>query len=170
MPRKLSRARARQAHLFRPRTLVTRRMSTIRACEKHRWARGHNTRSPDSEHRIKELPMSGSTSLALLLPIMVVLLLAASVAAAPAEARTRFPLLSDAECWRKLPPTQRGGGQPLPSWAQALAGTMPRTTAAFLHLDQVHRAGSPIDAKLRALMRWVAARANQCAYSEAYAV
>jgi alkylhydroperoxidase family enzyme len=114
--------------------------------------------------------MAGSTSLALLLPIMVVLLSAASVAAAPAEVGTRFPLLSDAECWRKLPPTQRGGGQPLPSWAQALAGTMPRTTAAFLHLDQVHRAGSPIDAKLRALMRWVAARANRCAYSEAYAV
>ena len=64
--------------------------------------------------------MSGSTNLALLLPVMVVLLSAASAAAAPPEVKIRFPLLSDAECWRKLPPTQTGGGQPLPSWAQAL--------------------------------------------------
>jgi alkylhydroperoxidase family enzyme len=111
----------------------------------------------------------GSTNLAVFLPIMVVLVSVASVAAATQEVRTRFPLLSDEECWRKLPPTEKGGGQPLPSWAQALAGTMPRTTAAFLRLDHVHRSGSPLDPKLRAEMRWLAAHANHCAYSEAYA-
>jgi len=113
--------------------------------------------------------MFGSTSLAVLLPVMVALLSVASVAAAPQDVRNRFPLLSDEECWRKLPPTQKGGGQPLPSWAQALAGTMPRTTAALLRLDQVHRLSSPLDPMLRAEMRWVAAHANRCAYSEAYA-
>jgi alkylhydroperoxidase family enzyme len=113
--------------------------------------------------------MFGLTSLVLLLPIMVVLVSAASVAAAPEEVRTQFPLLSDEECWRKLPPAEKGGGQPLPSWARALAGTMPRTTAAFIRLDQLHRSGGPLDPKLRATMRWVAAHANSCAYSEAYA-
>jgi alkylhydroperoxidase family enzyme len=113
--------------------------------------------------------MFGLTSLVLLLPTMVVLVSAASVAAAPEEVRTQFPLLSDEKCWRKLPPAEKGGGQPLPSWARALAGTMPRTTAAFIRLDQVHRSGGPLDPKLRARMRWVAAHANSCAYSEAYA-
>ncbi len=65
---------------------------------------------------------------------------------------------------------ERGGGWALPSWACALAGPMPRTTAALLRLDLVHRTKGPVDPKLRAAMRWVAARANRCAYAEAYAI
>jgi hypothetical protein len=39
----------------------------------------------------------------------------------------------------------------------------------MLELDYVQRARSPLDAKLRGKMRWVAAHANRCAYTEAYA-
>jgi len=78
-------------------------------------------------------------------------------------------MLSNEECWRKLPPVEKGGDQSLPSWARALAGPMPRTTAALLRLDFVHRTHSPLDPKLRAQMRWVAANANHCAYAAAHA-
>jgi hypothetical protein len=40
----------------------------------------------------------------------------------------------------------------------------------MLELDYLHRARSPLGVRLRGKMRWVAARANRCAYSEAYAV
>jgi alkylhydroperoxidase family enzyme len=92
----------------------------------------------------------------------------ATVAAREPE-RPRVPLLSDAECWKRLP-TEKGGEQPLPSWARALAGAIPRSTAALLRVDFVHRAHSPLDPKLRAAMRWVAAHANHCTYSEDYAL
>jgi hypothetical protein len=39
----------------------------------------------------------------------------------------------------------------------------------MLELDFLHRAHSPLDAKLRARLRWVAAHANRCRYSETYA-
>jgi alkylhydroperoxidase family enzyme len=68
-----------------------------------------------------------------------------------------------------MPPAEKGGGQPLPSWARALAGPMPRTAAALLQLDFAHRMRSPLDPRLRAQLRWVAAHANRCAYAEAYA-
>ena len=82
----------------------------------------------------------------------------------------RVPLLSDDETWRRLPPLEQGeAGQPLPAWARALAGPLPRTTAAMLELDYLHRARSPLDPKLRGQLRWVAADANRCAYARAYA-
>jgi alkylhydroperoxidase family enzyme len=88
-----------------------------------------------------------------------------------AAARTAhgFPVLNDAETWKRLPPAEQGAGQPLPQWARTLAATLPATTAAMLELDYLHRARSPLDPKLRAKMRWVAARANHSAYGEAYA-
>jgi alkylhydroperoxidase family enzyme len=46
---------------------------------------------------------------------------------------------------------------------------MPRTTAALLRLDFVHRTLSPLDRKLRAQMRWIVAHANRCSYAEANA-
>jgi hypothetical protein len=75
-----------------------------------------------------------------------------------------FKPLSDREGWQRLP-IAKVPDQPLPSWAKVLAGPMPRTTAAMLRLDFVHRAHSPLAPKLRAEMRWVAAHANHCAYS-----
>jgi alkylhydroperoxidase family enzyme len=61
------------------------------------------------------------------------------------------------------------GKEPLPVWARMLASTLPRTTAALLELDHAQRTRSPVDPKLRAAMRWVAAHANRCDYAEAYA-
>ena len=95
-------------------------------------------------------------------------LLAAPAIAHPDE-RT-VPLMNDQECWKRLPPTVSGGGGPLPNWAKAVAVHLPRTAAAMLELDLAHRTKSPLDPALRAKMRWVIARANRCAYSEAYAL
>jgi alkylhydroperoxidase family enzyme len=46
-----------------------------------------------------------------------------------------------------------------------MAATLPRTTAAMLELDLAQRTRSPLDAILRAKMRWVIANANRCEYS-----
>jgi alkylhydroperoxidase family enzyme len=113
--------------------------------------------------------MSGTTSFWPVLLIVIALLPLALMAEVVEGSESRFPLRNDDECWKRLPPTEKGGGQALPSWAKALAGPMPRTTAALLRLDFVHRTCSPLDAKLRAQMRWVAAHANHCAYAESYA-
>ena len=80
------------------------------------------------------------------------------------------PLLSDEECWKRMPKAETGAGQPLPSWAKAVAGRLPRTAAAMLELDLAQRTKSPLDPILRAKMRWVIAHANRSAYSEAYAL
>jgi alkylhydroperoxidase family enzyme len=114
--------------------------------------------------------MSGVTRLKVALPMLALLLPAGLMAAPPRrEAGSVFPLLSDEEAWRKLPPTESGGGQALPSWARAMAGAMPRTTAAMLRLDFLHRTRNPLGPLLRGKMRWVAAHADRCAYSMAYA-
>jgi alkylhydroperoxidase family enzyme len=94
---------------------------------------------------------------------LVMLLLDQAAPAKPAPAR--LPVLNDPEAWKHLPPAE----QPLPVWARVLAPSLPRTTAAMLELDYLQRARSPLDPKLRGKMRWVAAHANQCAYTEAYA-
>jgi alkylhydroperoxidase family enzyme len=89
--------------------------------------------------------------------------------AGPAAPAPRVPALDDAAAWKCMPAAEKGGGKPLPVWARALARDLPQTTAAMLELDFAHRAGGPLEPKLRAKMRWVAARANRCAYAEAYA-
>jgi len=85
------------------------------------------------------------------------------------EYPARVSLLDNTEAWRHLPRAKRGGGQPLPNWARALARTLPQTTAAMLDLDRLHRTQSPLGPALRGKMRWVAADANRCAYARAYA-
>jgi alkylhydroperoxidase family enzyme len=95
---------------------------------------------------------------------------AAMMAESPREIRPTVALLSNEDCWRALPSAESGAGQPLPSWARALAAPLPKTTAALLRLDYVQRSRSPLDPKLRAAMRWVAAHANGSAYAEAYAL
>ena len=48
------------------------------------------------------------------------------VEAPPSNTATaRIPLASDDEAWRFLPKAQKGAGQPLPSWARAIAGACP---------------------------------------------
>ena len=113
--------------------------------------------------------MSGAINLTAVL-MAVALFLPAVLMASTQEAEGTFPLLDNAESWAKLPSAREGSGQALPSWAWALAGPMPRTTAALLRLDLAHRRDSPLDPKLRAQMRWVSAHANGCAYAEAYAL
>jgi alkylhydroperoxidase family enzyme len=81
-----------------------------------------------------------------------------------------IPIVNNEDAWKKLPPLDKGTKQPLPFWARALATSLPRTTAAMLELDYMQRAKSPLDPRLRGLMRWTAARANRCAYTEAEAV
>lgn len=49
---------------------------------------------------------------------------------------SRVPLLDSASAWKRMPKTESGGGGPLPTWARALADSLPRTTAAMLDLDQ----------------------------------
>jgi len=90
-------------------------------------------------------------------------------APASGERQAGISLLDDADAWRHLPRAKQGGGQPLPSWARALARALPRTTAAMLDLDRLHRTRSPIGPALRGKMRWVAAQANRCVYARAYA-
>jgi alkylhydroperoxidase family enzyme len=86
------------------------------------------------------------------------------------EESSRVTLLSDADAWERLPPATEGQGQPLPSWARAVAAQLPRTAAAMLQLDWAQRTKSPLDPILRAKMRWIVARANRCEYAQAYAL
>jgi alkylhydroperoxidase family enzyme len=85
------------------------------------------------------------------------------------ELQASIPLLDDADTWRRLPRAERGSGPPLPHWAKALADALPRTTAAMLELDSLHRSRSPLGPVLRGKMRWIAADANRCAYARSYA-
>ena len=91
------------------------------------------------------------------------------LAAMSAAESNPFPLLSDADAWKRLPAATTGSGQPLPPWARALAGSLPKTAAALLPLDYAHRTGGPLDPKLRAAMRWAVADANGSAYGRAVA-
>jgi alkylhydroperoxidase family enzyme len=83
---------------------------------------------------------------------------------------TGLPLPSNTEAWRRLPPAEIGGNSPLPAWARALAPSLPRTTASMLELEYLLRGQGQLDPELRAKMRWVAAHANQCRYTEAQAL
>jgi hypothetical protein len=83
---------------------------------------------------------------------------------------SRMPRLSNEEAWQRLPELEAGErDKPLPNWAQTLAGPLPRTTAAMLELDFRYRTSEAFDPKLRATLRWVAAKANRCEYSRRYA-
>lgn len=89
--------------------------------------------------------------------------------AVASEGGGSIPTLDDAQAWGRLPPLDVGRRQPLPCWARMLADSLPRTTAAMLELDALHRAHSPLGAVLAGKVRWTVAQANRCAYSVAYA-
>ena len=94
----------------------------------------------------------------------------AAVAEEPISNGPAVTLLSNAECWERLPKAIAGSGQPLPTWTRAVAVHLPRTAAAMLQLDFAQRTKSPVEPVLRAKMRWVIADANHCEYSKAYAL
>ena len=93
----------------------------------------------------------------------------AGPARAASDAPGSWPLPSTEEAWKLLPRTLTGGGSRLPTWARATARDLPRTTAAMLDLDYMHRTKSPLGPSLRGKMRWVAADANHCEYARATA-
>lgn len=89
------------------------------------------------------------------------LALSVLVAILPAAAPSaRFPAASPDEAWALLPREN----PPLPAWARVLVRTHPRTTAAMLELDRLHRADNPVGPALAAKLRWVAADALGCEY------
>jgi alkylhydroperoxidase family enzyme len=88
---------------------------------------------------------------------------------AAAESPSSWPLPSNDEAWKLLPATLAAGGLRLPTWARATARDLPRTTAAMLNLDNLHRTKNPLGTSLRGKMRWVAADANHCEYARATA-
>ncbi len=94
----------------------------------------------------------------------------AAQAESPAQPKCRLPVLEEDAAWQRLPKLEEEiADRRLPVWARALAGPLPRTTAAMLELDHLYRTSDAFDPRLRAIMRWVAARANRCEYSRRYA-
>ncbi len=96
------------------------------------------------------------------------------VSALPFSAKAEQPaplvvVLKDKDAWTRLPQAEKGAGKPLPPWARALADTLPQTTASMLELDYELRAKGPLTGQLRSRIRWLVARENQCAYTEACA-
>lgn len=88
----------------------------------------------------------------------------------PVRSKCRIPVLDNDAAWQRLPKTEEEvPDRRLPVWARALVGPLPRTTAAMLELDHVYRTSEAYDPKLRAKMRWAAARANRCSYGQLYA-
>lgn len=102
------------------------------------------------------------------MPLLAVAALAAALAHDPLGGPLADPL-TDAQAWARMPESSKGTGQPLPVWVRSIASQLPKTAAAFLELDTAQRTASPIDPKLRAAMRWVAAHANRCDYAQAVA-
>jgi len=80
------------------------------------------------------------------------------------------PLLSNQECWERLPPVSSIKPDELPNWTKAVARELPRTAAAMLQLDYAQRTQSPLDPILRGKLRYVVALQNRCKYSQAYAL
>ena len=107
--------------------------------------------------------------LAVTLMIVAAILPIAAAAAPPPKDGTVVTSLTTNDAWARLPQAIKGRGLPLPSWARMLSRSLPKTTAALLELDLAQRTRSPLEPKLRAAMRWVAAHANECKYGEAYA-
>ncbi len=112
--------------------------------------------------------MSGSMSLTFCLAVLCAFLPAVA-AASTGEAESPFGRLSDQEAWKRLPAVESGGGGPLPSWARALAGSLPHTTAVMLDLDRTYRTSDSLDPKLAAAIRLAVARTIRSDYGRAYA-
>jgi alkylhydroperoxidase family enzyme len=82
----------------------------------------------------------------------------------------RFPELTSEAACGKLPEAEAGANTPLPGWVRIAVATLPRTTATLLELEDLHRTKSPLDPKLRAMVRWVVADANRCKYAQEVAI
>jgi alkylhydroperoxidase family enzyme len=81
----------------------------------------------------------------------------------------RVPLLSSPDAWKRLPAVEQGEDTQLPTWARALADTLPHTTVAMLEADFAYRTGGSLDPRFAASLRWAVAQANQSVYGQAVA-
>src|SRR5262245_57062746 len=91
--------------------------------------------------------------------------LSANPALAADSAAPRFPALGNDDAWKRLPREQ----PTLPVWARTLIGPLPRTTAAMLELDHLHRTKNPLGQVLAGKLRWATADAMGCLYGRRYA-
>ena len=89
--------------------------------------------------------------------------------AKPKDDAETLPMATAEDAWKLLPNGEMKTG-PLPGWARALAGPLPRTTAAMLELEQAVRVNMPLDPKLKAKVRWAAAQASGSKYGEVAAL
>jgi alkylhydroperoxidase family enzyme len=133
----------------------------------------------DRARSIENIPREGICLMCHRIAAAVVTMacIALSSAVRPAEAADahapgapRVPLLDNPAAWEKLPECDAAREGPLPNWARALAGPLPATTACILELDGTYRLSTELDPKLRAKMRWVAARGTRCNYGQGYAL
>lgn len=92
------------------------------------------------------------------------------IAAAPESSLNAWDRLSDEQAWALLPGLSNGEKHALPNWVKPILLQMPRTAAALLELDAAFRTLGPLDASLRAKLRWMVASTNQCKYSQATAL
>jgi hypothetical protein len=83
----------------------------------------------------------------------------------PAMSNPRFEALDDAGAWNRISRVS----PPLPLWARTLAGSLPRTAAAQLDLDHLHRTRNPLGPALAGRIRWAVADENRCAYAKSIA-
>jgi alkylhydroperoxidase family enzyme len=100
--------------------------------------------------------------------LLIILATAGAASGLPAANPVKpgvLPTAVDADAWKQLPRKT----PPLPVWARTLVGPLPKTTAAMLELDRLHRDGSPLGAVLVAKLRWAAADAIGCEYARKYA-
>lgn len=85
--------------------------------------------------------------------------------ASTSPATSRFPAVDNRQAWSLLPQEH----PMLPIWARTLIEPLPKTTAAMLALDELHRAHNPLGAVLAGKLRWSAADALACEYAKACA-
>ena len=62
---------------------------------------------------------------------------------------TPFPIVDTQEVWENMTPFS----QPLPTWARVFAASLPRTTAAMLRLDDLHRRHNPLGNRLASYLQ-----------------
>jgi alkylhydroperoxidase family enzyme len=95
---------------------------------------------------------------------LIALIVGLSLAPAqPPKATYQFPAATLKEASAQF------GGEKLPGWALTLAKPLPKTTAAMLQLDHIHRARNPLGPALAGKLHWMAADTLDCPYARRYA-
>lgn len=121
----------------------------------------HRRRWPGNQRGARIRPLASLTTLSLAL-----LVVGSTLADQP-----RFPAVDHETAWELLPKSKSGERSgPLPVWARTMVRSLPTNTAALLELEHAQRVDNPLDPRLRAAIRWTAARANGSRYAEQIAL